>query len=372
MTANTWDTLFRPFSIGRTSLRNRIVMAPMTRRQCKNGIPDDRVTDYYQRRAAGGVGLIITEGTHIDHPGANAYPGVPAFHGAQALSAWSSIVSAVHEHGARIMPQLWHVGAVRRPGAEPDPSVTGFGPTQVTDNGSVVVRAMTKTDIENIAASFARAAVNAERLGFDGVEVHGAHGYLIDQFLWAQTNTRQDEYGGCVLNRARFAIEVVQAIRDAVSPDFPIVFRFSQWKSADYSAHIAETPDDLAAIVEPLARAGVDCFHVSTRRFWEPAFSGSDAPLAELTRHITGKPVIAVGSVGLDRPHQSRTFRDTVDIGAQVDDLDRLIQMMERDAFDLVAIGRAILSDPDWPHKVQRGEMDRIQPFRRQNIDIYM
>jgi 2,4-dienoyl-CoA reductase-like NADH-dependent reductase (Old Yellow Enzyme family) len=242
----------------------------------------------------------------------------------------------------------------------------------VTDNGAVVVSAMTAQDIADVAASFARAAADAERTGFDGVEVHGAHGYLIDQFLWAQTNTRQDEYGGSVSNRARFAIEVVKAIRNAVSADFPVVFRFSQWKSADYAARIAETPDDLAAIVEPLARAGVDCFHVSTRRFWEPAFAGSDVPLAELTRQITGKPVIAVGSVGLDQPHQSRAFRDTVDIGAQVDDLDRLIRMMERDAFDLVAIGRAILSDPDWPHKVQRGEIDRIRPFSRENIETYM
>lgn len=372
MTTAPLDLLFRPFSLGRTALRNRIAMAPMTRRQCPGGVPHDRVAAYYKRRAEGGVGLIITEGTYIDHPGANAYAGVPAFHGDEALDGWTRVAEAVHAAGARIIPQLWHTGSVRRPGIEPDPSVPGFGPAGITDNDVQVVRAMTAHDIADVVASFARAAVNAERLGFDGVEIHGAHGYLLDQFLWAQTNTRHDKYGGSLGNRVRLAVEVVDAIRGAVSPDFPVVFRFSQWKSADYGARIAENPDELEQIITPLVRAGVDCFHVSTRRFWEPAFSGSDATLAEWTRRVAGRPVIAVGSVGLDKPHQARAFRDGPDVAAQVADLNRLLEHMQRDAFDLVAIGRAVLSDPDWVHKVRRGEMSRIHPFDRTKLDTLL
>ena len=121
------DVLFEPFVLGRSVLRNRIVMAPMTRNHSPRGVPGPDVADYYRRRAEGGVGLIITEGTCIDHPGANGYRDVPAFFGDAPLSGWRRVVEAVHGAGARIMAQLWHVGAIRRPGMEPVPSVPGFG-----------------------------------------------------------------------------------------------------------------------------------------------------------------------------------------------------------------------------------------------------
>lgn len=365
------DWLFHAFKLGGVELRNRIVMAPMTRRRSPGGVPNEHVIDYYRRRADGGVGLIISEGTYIDHPAANAHPGVPAFHGDEALHAWSRVLGAVHEAGARMFPQLWHVGSVRRPGVEPDPTVPGCGPISIWENGTQVVRALTKADIAAVVESYARAAANAERLGFDGVEVHGAHGYLLDQFFWRQTNTRHDEYGGPLANRVRFAVETVGAIRNAVSRDFPVVFRFSQWKSSDYSAQIAATPQELSEILLPLVGAGVDCFHVSTRRFWEPAFPGSEATLAEWTRRLSGKPVIAVGSVGLDRPHESRLFRDTANIAAEVVGVDRVLEHLQRGAFDLVAIGRALIADPDWAKKVRSNQMSRIEPFTKANLESY-
>jgi len=364
------EVLFSPFWLGRTQLRNRIVMAPMTRRKCPRGIPNEQVISYYRRRAEGGVGLIVTEGTYIDHPGANTHADVPAFFGDEALAGWSRVVDAVHREGARIIPQLWHVGSVRRPGDEPDPSVPGFGPISVLDNGVEVVRAMTKADIADVVNSFARAAASAERAGFDGVEVHGAHGYLLDQFFWSQTNTRSDEYGGSLENRVRFAVEVVRGIRAAISKDFPIVFRFSQWKSTDYSAQIATTAEELGEIVGPLARAGVDCFHVSTRRFWEPAFEGSDRTLSDWTRRLSGKPVIAVGSVGLDKPHESRVFRTASNLEAGVTGLDSLLQQFKGGAFDLVAVGRALIADPDWVAKVRKDDFQSIHPFTRESLDI--
>jgi 2,4-dienoyl-CoA reductase-like NADH-dependent reductase (Old Yellow Enzyme family) len=206
---------------------------------------------------------------------------------------------AVHAEGALIMPQLWHVGAVRRRGMEPDPGVPGYGPTDEFESGERVVHAMTYGDIDAVAASYARGARSAHAFGFDGVEIHGAHGYLLDQFFWRVSNRRDDEYGGAIANRARFAAKVVAAMREAVPADFPIVFRFSQWKMTDYKARIANDPEELGEVLRPLAAAGVDLFHASTRRFWEPAFEGGVENLAACARRVTGKPVIAVGSVGL-------------------------------------------------------------------------
>jgi 2,4-dienoyl-CoA reductase-like NADH-dependent reductase (Old Yellow Enzyme family) len=357
--------LFNSFRFGKGTLRNRIAMAPMTRNHSPNGIPGEDVVEYYRRRAAGGAGLIITEGTYIDHPAANGYRHVPAFHGA-ALDGWRRVADAVHDEGALIIPQLWHVGSVRRAGMEPHPDIPGIGPVEIAENGKAVVTAMTVEDIQAVVQSYARAACDAEQAGFDGVEVHAAHGYLIDQFLWQESNRRTDEYGGPIAARGRFATEIVAAIRRSVSADFPVVFRFSQWKMSDYSARIATSAEELSEILQPLSDAGVDIFHASTRRFWEPAFEGSAESLAACTRRVTGKPVIAVGSVGLEQPHQTRRFRTAGNISSDVADLGGLIDCMKANAFDLVAVGRGMLADAQWANKVRRGEMNTLNPLEEE------
>ncbi len=182
------------------------------------------VTEYYRRRAEGGVGLIIKEGTYIDHPAANGYQNVPAIYGRSALNGWKQVVDAVHEAGASIVPQLWHVGAIRRPGMEPDPQILGVGPIDVYDGNKKVVSALTEKGIEEIIESYSRAAVNAQEVGFDGIEVHGAHEYLIDQFLWDVTNQRNDSYGGSIENRTRLACEIIQAIKKGNKGKFPYNF----------------------------------------------------------------------------------------------------------------------------------------------------
>lgn len=335
-------------------------MAPMTRRHSPGGVPGENVARYYRRRVEGGVGLIITEGTYINHPGANGYSNVPAFYGDKALAGWRRVVDEVHAAGGKIIPQIWHVGPARRAGTEPDPMAPGYGPMQIADEGKTVVKQMTHQDIAEVVAAFARAARDAERLAFDGVELHGAHGYLIDSFLWEGSNQRTDEYGGSVENRARFAVEVVKAVRAAVSPDFPVILRFSQWKIQDYEARIANTPGELHTILQLLAEAGVDIFHVSTRRFWDPAFVGSEETLAGLTRRLTGKPVIAVGSVGLDKAF---TPGKANELHTEVADINVLVEKMQKGEFDLVAVGRALLSDPDWARKIGEGRLDEIKAF---------
>ncbi|WP_241289242.1 NADH:flavin oxidoreductase [Burkholderia stabilis] len=356
---------FRSFPFGRTTLRNRIVMAPMTRNRSPGGIPGQDVADYYRRRAQGGVGLIVTEGTYIDHPAANGYANVPAFFGEAALAGWARVVEAVHDAGACIVPQLWHVGAIRRPGAEPDRSVPGVGPMTVVDNGVTVVEALDDAEIAEIVASYARAAADARRIGFDGVEIHGAHEYLIDQFLWDTTNRRTDAYGGNIANRTRLASEIVRAVKRATSIDFPVMFRFSQWKIRDYDARIAHSPADLEQILLPLVEAGVDIFHVSTRRYLDPAFPGSPDSLAVWTRRLSGKPVVCVGSVALNKAYAIAQLRGAEDPSAELADLDPVENQLRREEVDLVALGRPLLADPDWPSKVRENRLAEIRAFDR-------
>ncbi len=353
------ERLFRPIAIGKLKLPNRIVMAPMTRSFSPGGVPGPDVAAYYRRRAENGVGLIVTEGTLINHPAATGDPNVPNFHGEKALQGWARVVSEVHEAGGRIVPQLWHVGITRRNGSEPHPEALSIGPSGLKLNGEKLTEPMSQAEINFIIEAFAQAAADAKRIGFDGIELHGAHGYLIDQFFWDKTNQRTDEYGGDMSRRTRFAVEIVEACRRAVGPDFPIILRLSQWKSTDYTAKLATTPELLEQFLEPLVAAGVDIFHCSTRRFWEPEFEGSNLNFAGWVKKLTGKPTITVGSVGLDAEFLG-TFAGK---GAQTANIDDLLVRLEQEEFDLVAIGRALLMDPEWAIKIRDGRTDELAPF---------
>lgn len=358
--ARAAEVLSRPFTLGGLTVPNRVAMAPMTREFSPGGVPGPEVVDYYARRAAGGVGLIITEGTYVDHDAAGTRGAVPLFHGEEALAGWEQVVKAVHAEGATIMPQLWHVGMAREAGTPPFPDAPPSGPSGIGLDGTPEAgHAMTEQDLDDVVKAFAGAAATAERIGFDGVELHGAHGYLIDQFLWEGTNQRTDEYGGSLTARTRFAAEIVAACREAVSPEFPIIFRMSQWKMGNYKARLAETPEELAAIITPLSEAGVDAFHCSTRRYWLPEFEGSDLNLAGWVKKLSGKPTLTVGSVGLD----GEFIKSFAGVNAGISGIDGLLDRLERDEFDIVAVGRALISDPEWAAKIVEGRTDELVPF---------
>ncbi len=367
--ATNMSALFDPFQSGGLSLPNRIVMAPMTRCFSPDGVPGPDVAAYYRRRAENGVGLIVTEGTWIPHAGASNERDVPDFFGDAALAGWKLVVEEVHAAGGRIAPQLWHVGLILKPKIPnifDDPSgleERHVGPSGVAGGIGRPLEsgrpAMTEADIEAVIDAYATAARSALDLGFDGVELHAAHGYLIDQFFWDRTNLRTDRYGGDWTNRTRFAAEVVAEIRRRTSPDFPIILRISQWKQHDYDARMAHTPADLEAMTRPLVDAGVDLFHCSQRRFWLPEFAGSDMNFAGWTKKVSGRPTITVGSVSLTNDMMSTAF------GASTDrcDIDLLIRMLERGDFDLVAVGRGLLADPDWPRRIREGGVAALSPY---------
>lgn len=285
---------------------------------------------------------------------------MPRFHGEEQLAGWAKVAEAVHAAGGTIVPQLWHIGMVREQGQAPYPDAPAMGPSGIRVDGTEDTgRAMTRGDLDDVIGAFAEAAAAAERIGFDGVELHGAHGYLVDQFLWERTNRRTDAYGGDAVSRTKFAAEIVAAVRAAVSPGFPVIFRYSQWKQEAYDARLAETPQELEAILAPLASAGVDAFHASTRRYWLPEFEDSDLNLAGWTRKLTGRPTITVGSVGLDGDF----IHAFAGRGAGLGSLDNLLDRLERDEFDLVAVGRALLQDPQWASKVLAGRTDELKPY---------
>ncbi|AYF75660.1 12-oxophytodienoate reductase [Nocardia yunnanensis] len=358
--SRTARLLSRPITLNGLTVPNRIVMAPMTRMFSPGGIPGDDVRSYYARRAAAGVGLIVTEGTYVGHESAGQSDRVPRFHGEEQLAGWARVAADVHAAGGTIVPQLWHIGMVRNQGEPPFADAPAVGPSGIRVDGTEGTgKAMTAADLDDIIGAFAEAAAAAERIGFDGVELHGAHGYLLDQFLWERTNRRTDSYGGDSVSRTKFAADIVAAVRAVVSPTFPIIFRYSQWKQEAYSARLAETPQQLEAILSPLAAAGVDAFHASTRRYWLPEFADSDLNLAGWTKKLTGKTTITVGSVGLDGDF----LRAFTGEGAPLGNLENLLDRLERDEFDLVAVGRALLQDPEWAAKVLAGRTADLEPY---------
>lgn len=367
--------LFSPISVKNLSLRNRVAMSPMTREYAVDGVLRPEVDEYYLRRARGGVGLIITEATTIGHEVAHYSAGAPHFHGAEAITRWSALVPQIHATGAAIFPQLLHAGSSRKRRGSPNPETPSIAPSPVsvghlrsdvsnrTGDARIIPppREMTLQDIEAVIAAYGDAAATAKEIGFDGVAIHGAHGYLPDLFFWERSNLRDDAYGGSIGNRMRFGIELLQEVRRRVGPDFPIMFRFSQWKGFDYNAKLAATPNELAQVLEPLTAAGVDIFDASTRRFWLPEFPGSELSLAGWTKKITGVTTMTVGSVGLESPHKEAGIEGPISVSTS--NLSKLAAMMNRGDFDIVAIGRSLLANPDWVQLVSTGQFDRLRPY---------
>jgi 2,4-dienoyl-CoA reductase-like NADH-dependent reductase (Old Yellow Enzyme family) len=363
------ETLFRPLKIRGLELKNRIAMAPMTRQFAPDGVPGRANAEYYRRRAAGGVGLIISEGTVIDRPTSRNEKDVPSFYGEAALAGWKGVIDAVHGAGAAMAPQLWHTGAVKGArGWKPD--LPPESPSGLVAPGKPRGQSMSDEDIADTIAAFARAAVDAKRLGFDLVEFHGAHGYLIDQFFWSGTNERSGGFGGATLpERAHFASEIIAATRAAVGPDFPIVLRVSQWKQQDFAVRLALTPDEMTQWLAPLVEAGVDVFHCSQRRFWEPEFPELDGErglnFAGWAKKLTGAATISVGSVGLSGEFVAALGGE----GSSAVGIDQLIARMERDEFDLIAVGRALIADPDWVEKIRAGRVNELRGFQKEHLE---
>jgi 2,4-dienoyl-CoA reductase-like NADH-dependent reductase (Old Yellow Enzyme family) len=358
------SALFQPITIAGLSLANRFIMPGMQRGWCTDGHVPERLADYYGARARGGVQLTITESIAVDHPSATRTRKYGRL-AEDTADGWARCIDAVHEAGGHFFTQIGHDGALlAAPDGDYFAAAAVLSPSGLMKPGTVVGNPATIADLEAVREAFVRSARIAKRIGADGVEIHACHGYLLDQFLWAGTNVRDDQYGGPDLrDRVRFPAEVVRAVRDEVGSDFVISVRFSQWKLQDYTARVATTPDELSTMLHAFDEAGVDLFHASTRRFGDPEWLESDLGLAGWTRKLSGKPVIAVGGVGLT-VDMVETFSGK-DTNASPDiNFPALAKRFNAQEFDLIAVGRSVIADPDWVAKVREGRPDLIRQFK--------
>ncbi|WP_010530548.1 NADH:flavin oxidoreductase [Lentibacillus jeotgali] len=341
--ANT-KSLFETVTLGKTTLDHRVGVSPMTRISATSeGLVTDQMGSYYTSFARGGFGLIITEGNYIDDKYSQTYFDQSGIVYDNQVQAWKKTVDAVHQEGAKIFMQLQHSGAISQgnrfvqetiapsavqPKGEQLAMYLGEGPFQTP-------REATRGEIQEVINGFVHAAKNAKSAGFDGIEIHGANGYLLDGFLTDYTNQRTDEYGGSTGNRVRLLVEVAKAIREAVGKDFTIGIRISQAKVNDYAHKWAGGEQDAEIIFGQLGQAGLDYVHVTEHKAWEPAFDTSEASLASLAKKYGNIPVIANGH--LENPDKAR-------------------EMIKNDEADVVTLGKGALANHDWVNKVKNGE----------------
>lgn len=371
------EPLMQPLTVRGVTLPNRIVMSPMSRGASPNGVPGADVAAYYARRATGGVGTIITESVFVDDAGTMGKFGLegpadkpnpwPVMFGDAPLKGWRGVVDAVHAAGGKIFPQLMHLGLQRSPAkGESWDSIKISSPSGVFGTAEELAelpgeaqaalndpaKAATDEEVVALVDAFGRAAADAKSVGFDGIALHGGHGYLIDNFMRPETNLRTDRWGGDHIGRLAFPVAVVKAVRAAIGEDMPISFRFSQWTHHNLAAQLFPTRKILEDILHTLSDAGVDIFEASARDFTDTVFEGSSQNLASLTREITGKPTVMVGGTGVYRkPGESALVPPVV-----VDNIDEVMRRYEAGEFDLLAVGRSLLNDADWVQKVRSGE----------------
>ncbi|HEY0686609.1 MAG TPA: NADH:flavin oxidoreductase [Steroidobacter sp.] len=335
--------LFAPLRIGSVSLQNRLAVAPMTRVSATaDGRATQRMAQYYASFAEGGFGLVITEGIYTDQAYSQGYLFQPGLSDAVQRDAWRPVIAAVHDRGAPMFAQLMHAGAISQ--GNPYRSETR-GPSAVRPKGQQMSFyrgtgqyrlpiAMSEAEIAEAVNGFARAAVLAREAGFDGVELHGANGYLLDQFLTEGVNLRDDGYGSTVEGRMRLIVETVAAVRGAVGADFVVGVRISQGKVNDFAHKWRGGEQEAAIIFGTLSKLPIDYLHTTEFEAWRPAF-GEGPTLAALARQHVAVPVIANGSLH---------------------DPARASDLLARGEADIVSLGRGALTHADWPRRVAAGE----------------
>lgn len=364
------DPLFSPLRINTKTIRNRFLL-PAMQRGSRNYKPTIGMADTLRRTAERGPGIIISEGAAPDHPAGYWQPAFSIL-GRDTVDEWEHVAREVLDTGdVTFLMQLWHPGALRLvvDGVpNPYPNQPALSPSGLVQEGRTNGVAMTKQDLQDTKDAYVESALVAQSLGAHGIEVHCAHGYLLDLFFWHETNKRKDEYGGdSLVDRASYPVEIISAIRAATGPGFIISVRFSQWKEVDYGARIAQTPDELAPLIARLEQAGADVFHVSTRRFDAVAWPDIDPyrSLASWVKTMTNRPVIAIGSVGLSTDLASDVF-DNQDPMLQVeDDIVRVRRGLNAGDFDVIGVGRAQISNPDFVDRVRHADYSNLVEFRK-------
>ena len=345
------DILFSSFNIKNHILKNRIGVAPMTRMSSvKDSVPRQDVLQFLVRRAENGAAMVYTEAIVTDYESAQGYPGQARMLTQRQIDAWKPVVKAIQDQGAVAVMQMFHCGRMAWPEINPANRVIAPSPirpkqvNRMTGKPYPVADEMTQFDIDHVIAGFVETAKGAVEAGFDGIEIHGAHGYLVNGFLSTYSNHRTDAYGGTVENRFRFAHEVIQAVHPVVPEDRLLTFRISNWGVVDMDVSLFESKTEWQEMIKLLSKEPIDAVSVSTYRYRDKAF-GTDQNMAAITREVTDLPLMICGQI-YDRATAEDALKDA----------------------DVVLSAKSILLNPNWVGDVRSGK--ELPLYHRQDANV--
>ncbi|MCB2182327.1 MAG: NADH-dependent flavin oxidoreductase [Desulfobulbaceae bacterium] len=345
------EIIFLPLQIKNFTFRNRLGVAPMTRMSAgPESIPRQDVLDFLVRRAEKGASVVFTEAIVTDYESSQGYPGQARMTTQRQIDAWHPVVKKIRDHGAVSIMQMFHCGRMAWP--EVNPANRSIAPSTISPSQQnpltqapyPVPEEMSQFDIDHVINGFVETAKGAITAGFDGVEIHGAHGYLINQFLSAYSNKRNDAYGGSVEKRFHFAREVIQAVKAEVPADRLLTFRISNWGVADMDVSLFETKEEWQQIIKMIAEEGVDIISVSTYDFKADAF-GAGKNMAQLTREVTDLPIMICGKIH-DRKSAEQALQHA----------------------DIALSGKSTLLNPDWVEDVRQGKESPLHASEEANV----
>ena len=345
------NILFTPFQLKRLTFKNRIGVAPMTRMSSPGeSIPRQDVLDFLITRAKNGAAIVYTEAIITDYESAQGYPGQARMLTQRQIDAWQPVVKAIQNEGSVAILQMFHCGRMSWPEINPANRVIAPSPITPKQNNPLtqepypVPDEMTEFDINHVINGFVETAKGAVEAGFDGIEIHGAHGYLINNFLSSYSNQRTDSYGGSVENRFRFAHEVIQAVHKVVPEDRLLAFRISNWGVADMEVSLFESKAEYQDIIKMLSMEPIDVISVSTYGYKDKAF-GTDQNMAEITREVTDLPLMICGQI-YDRASAEDALKSA----------------------DIALSGKSILLNPNWVEDIRAGKQLPLYKSEEANI----
>ena len=345
------DMLFSPFNIKNHVLKNRIGVAPITRMSSiKDSVPRQDVLEFLVRRAENGAAIVYTEAIVTDYESAQGYPGQARMLTQRQIDAWRPFVKAIQDKGALAIMQMFHCGRVAWEEVNPANRIIAPSPIRPKQNNRLTGKPypmpdeMTQFDIDHVITGFVETAKGAVAAGFDGVEIHGAHGYLINTFLSAYANQRRDAYGGTIENRFRFAKDVIQAVHNVVPEDRLLTFRISNWGVVDMEVSLFENKEEWQELIKRLSKEPLDAISVSTYRYRDNAF-GTNQNMAAITREVTELPLMICGQI-FNRTSAEDALKDA----------------------DIVLSAKSILLNPNWVEDV-RSEKE-LPLYQREDANV--
>lgn len=345
------NSIFSTFKLKNYTLKNRIGVAPMTRTSASNdSIPRRDVLDFLVTRAKNQAAVVYTEAIVTDYESAQGYPGQSRMLNQKQIDTWKEVTDNIREQDAVSICQIFHCG--RMAWNEINPASRVIAPSAVppqqdnplTGSPYPVPEEMSRFDIDHVINGFAETAKGAVEAGFDGVEVHGAHGYLVNQFLSSYSNKREDGYGGSLRNRFRFAKETIRAVREVVPEDRLLTFRISNWGIADMDVSLFRDSEEWQDLIRLISNESIDCISVSTYDFTENAF-GTGRTMAAVTREATGLPLMICGKI-----YDGKTAQEAL-----------------KDA-DIILSAKSMLLNPHWVNDIKEGKA--LAPYSSEEANV--